>query len=470
MVHEQPRRIGDHAVVLGASVAGLAAAATLAHRFDTVTIVERDPIPPVGEGRRSVPQGRHAHLLLPAGLRALGQLLPGIESDLDEHGAHVIPAPEFRFNIGAGRLALSDDRLAITGATRPLLEGVIRTRVADLPKVTLLAGQSVNGLTATDDRGRITGVRLAAGSGADGTLPADLVVDATGRRSDSPAWLETFGYDAPDDERMEVGVHYSTRLFRRYPTDLGGCRHVAIATRPGERRGGLALAVEGDRWLVTLVGMVGERPPTELDDFVAYAAGLWRPDLHEVVDGAEPVSEAVTGGFPAHLRRRYDRLRRFPERYVVTGDAVCSLSPVYGQGMTVAIREAQVLGEVLDRHGLDHVGRRCFRRGRSVVDTAWTLATSADLADPDVEGRRTLGWRILNRYVGRAMRAATEDPVVADALLAVNALVAPPPTMFVPRVARRLLRRLPENQNDDARTTPDGGEYGRRPAVDGAAT
>jgi len=450
MAHEQPLRIGDHAVVLGASVAGLAAAATLAHRFNTVTIVERDPTPPVGEGRRSVPQGRHAHLLLPAGLRALGQLLPGIESDLDVHGAHVIPAPEFRFNIGVGRLALSDDSLAITGATRPLLEGVIRARVTDLPGVTLLAGRSVEGLDATDDRGRVTGVRLAAGSGpADETQPADLVVDATGRRSDSPKWLEALGYDAPEDERMQIGVHYSTRLFRRHPTDLGGCRHVAIATRPGERRGGLALAVEGDRWLVTLVGVVGERPPTELDDFVAYAAGLWRPDLHEVVDGAEPVSEAVTGGFPAHLRRRYDRLRRFPERYVVTGDAVCSLSPVYGQGMTLAIREAQVLAEVLDRHALEHVGRRCFRRSRSVVDAAWTLATSADLADPDVEGRRTLGWRILNRYVDRAMRAATEDPVVADALLAVNALVAPPPTMLVPRVARRVLRPLPEIGTDD---------------------
>ena len=450
MAHEHPRRIGDHAVVLGASIAGLAAAAALAHRFDTVTIVERDPVPPVGEGRRSVPQGRHAHLLLPAGLRALGRLLPGIESDLVARGAHIIPAPEFRFNIGAGRLALRDDRLAITGATRPLLEGVIRTRVTDLPGVTLLAGRSVDGLTATEDRDRITGVRLAAGPGTgDETLPADLVVDASGRRSDSPSWLEALGYDSPGEERMQVGVHYSTRLFRRHPTDVGGCRHVAIATRPGERRGGLALAVEGDRWLVTLVGVVGERPPTELDEFVAYAAGLWRPDLHEVVDGAEPVSEAVTGGFPAHLRRRYDRLRRFPERYVVTGDAVCSLSPVYGQGMTVALREAEVLGEVLDRHGLGHVGRRCFRRGRSVVDTAWTLATSADLADPDIEGRRTVGWRILNRYVNRAMRAATEDPVVADALLAVNALVAPPPTMFAPRVAWRVLRRRPEVRTDD---------------------
>lgn len=304
--------------------------------------------------------------------------------------------------------------------------GVIRAHVADLPEVTLIAGRSVDELTAIDDRVRITGVRLAVEPETPNeTLAADLVVDATGRRSSSPQWLQRLGYDAPDEERMQVGVHYSTRLFRRHPSDLDGCRHVAIAARPGERRGGLALAVEDDRWLVTLVGVVGERPPTELEDFVAYAAGLWRSDLREIIDGAEPVSEAVTGGFPAHLRRRYDHLRRFPERYVVTGDAVCSLSPIYGQGMTVAIREAQVLGEVLDRHGLDHVGKRCFRQGRSVVDTAWTLATSADLADPGVEGRRTLGWRALQRYVNRAMRAATQDSVVADALLAVNALVAP---------------------------------------------
>jgi 2-polyprenyl-6-methoxyphenol hydroxylase-like FAD-dependent oxidoreductase len=444
MARDRPPRLGAHAIVLGGSIAGLVSAAALARRFDAVTIVERDPTPPVGEGRRGVPQGRHAHLLLPAGLRALEDLVPDIEADLLGRGAHLIPAPEFRFNLGVGRLALTDESMVITGATRPLLEGALRSRVAALRGVTLLAGSAVDELTFSADRRRVTGVRLEpAPETPDGLLHGDVVVDATGRPSRSPGWLEAAGYRRPEEERMQVGVHYSTRLFRRRPGDLDGCRHVAIAARPGERRGGLALAVEDDRWLVTLVGVLGERPPTDLAAFRSFAASLWSPDLHQLVDGAEPVSDPVTGGFPAHLRRHYERLRRFPDRYVVTGDAVCSLSPVYGQGMTVAIREAQVLGAILGRHGLNRIGPRCFRQSRSVIDTAWTLATSADLADPGVAGPRTLGWRVLHRYVDRAMRVATRDPVVANALLAVNALVAPPPTMFAPRVLRRVILRVP---------------------------
>jgi 2-polyprenyl-6-methoxyphenol hydroxylase-like FAD-dependent oxidoreductase len=454
-------QVGQHAVVLGGSLAGLAAAAGLAPRFARVTVVERDAVPPVGEGRRGVPQGAHAHLLLPGGLRALEDLLPGIVDDVRARGGHRIPAPEFRFHLGAGRLALTDPTMAITGATRPLLEGVVRSRVAALANVSLADGREVDGLLTDAARARVTGVRLVGdGRGDPDVVQADLVVDATGRRSGSPRWLEALGYRAPDEERMHVGVHYSTRLFHRDPSDLGGCRHVLVAAPPGERRGGLALAVEGDRWLVTLVGILGERPPTDPAGFAAYAAGLWRPDLHQIVDGAEPSGDATTGGFPAYLRRRYDRLRRFPERYVVVGDAVCSLSPVYAQGMTVAAGEARALGQTLDRHGLDRVGPRFFRRTRSLVGTAWTLATGADLADPGIDGRRPLGWRLLNRYLDRLLRAAERDPVVADAFLAVNALVAPPPSLMAPRVAARVVRRRPAR---------DGGAGAGVPATPGVS-
>ena len=80
-------KIGDHAVVLGASMAGLLAARTLADFFDTVTVVERDALPDGAANRRGVPQGRHLHALLARGAQVLEQLFPGLLDELVLDGA-----------------------------------------------------------------------------------------------------------------------------------------------------------------------------------------------------------------------------------------------------------------------------------------------------------------------------------------------------------------------------------------------
>ena len=168
----------------------------------------------------------------------------------------------------------------------------------------------------------MTGVRLGSPDwNTEEALAGDLVVDATGRSSRSPRWVADLGYPSPEEERLQVGIHYSTRLFRREPGDLGGCQNLVVTHLQGGRRGGVVLAVERDRWIVTLVGLMGERPPADLDGFVKYARTLWVDDLHGLVAAAAPLGGASTGGFPRDLRRRYHRLRRFPSRYVVTGDA-----------------------------------------------------------------------------------------------------------------------------------------------------
>jgi 2-polyprenyl-6-methoxyphenol hydroxylase-like FAD-dependent oxidoreductase len=432
-------RVGEHAVVLGASLAGLAAAAALAERFHRVTIVERDALQAEGH-RRGVPQARHVHVLLPAGRAGLTELLPGVLDDLRSRGARVIDTREVRFHIAGGSLLLDDD-LEIVSATRPLLESVVRDRVRARPGVRFLEGQDARGLLTTPDRSRVTGVRLGShDSNTVDTLVGDLVVDATGRSSRSPQWMADLGYPSPEEERLQVGVHYTTRLFGRVPSDLEGCQAAVVAIPPGDRRGGVLLAVEGDRWIVTLIGLLGERPPGDLTGFVDYARSLWVGDLHEVVAAAEPLGEASTGGFPGYLRRRYDRVRRFPDRYVVTGDAVCSLNPVYAQGMSVAISEAAALGQVLDKHGPNQVGPRFFQRTRRTIDAAWAMATGADLGYPAVEGPRPIRWRLMNAYVNRLLRVGHHDPVVAQAFMAVNGMVAPPQHLMRPRIVSRVLR------------------------------
>ncbi|MGY1723324.1 FAD-dependent oxidoreductase [Blastococcus sp. SYSU DS0533] len=433
--------LGEHAVVLGAGMAGLVHAVPLAERFRRVTLVDRDVLPDRRAERRGVPQGQHIHLLVPGGLARLEELLPGVVDDLTAAGAHVIGSPEWRFHMGGGRLDLTGTDFRITGATRPLIEGVVRDRVRALEGVEVLDGWAARELTTDAARSRVTGVRLRseADPAEERTLAADLVVETTGRGSPSPRWLAELGYAPPTEERLKVDVHYTTRLFHRDPTVLGGGRNVLVDVPPGGRRGGAALAVEDGRWIVTLIGMLGERPPADPAGFADFAAGLWNEDLASIVAGAEPVGEAARAAFPSFSRHRYDRLRRLPEGYLVAGDAVCSFDPRFGQGMTVAILEAVELGRALDSGGVDRIGIRTLGAARWAVQDAWDLATGSDLAHPEVEGPRPVSWRLTTAYLQRLLPAAHRDPLVAAAFIRVVGMLARPAELMRPHVLARVL-------------------------------
>jgi 2-polyprenyl-6-methoxyphenol hydroxylase-like FAD-dependent oxidoreductase len=439
-------RHGSHAVVLGASLAGLVHAVPLASRFDRVTLVDRDVLPVGAEQRGGVPQGHHVHLLVPGGVTRLEALLPGAVEEVVAQGGHAIPAPEWRFRMGGELLRLEDDGICVVGATRPLLESVVRQRVLAMDGVEVLGGWSARHLTTTSDGARVTGVQLRSQADPDEhrSIEADLVVDATGRGSPSPRWLVDLAYEPPREQRLKVDVHYATRLFHREPGDLGGCRQVLVDVPPHGRRGGVALAVENDRWQVTLIGILGERPHTDLERFTAYAASLWAGDLHEIVDGATPLDEGVPRAFPSFSWHRYDELARLPDGYVVSGDAVCSFDPRFGQGMTVAMSEAIALGEVLDEHGLHDVGRRLLAAAQPTVQDAWDLATGAALAHPDVDGPRPLSWKLTNAYMERLLPVAHHDPEVATALIRVIGMLDRPSQLMAPGVLWRVLRRQPE--------------------------
>jgi 2-polyprenyl-6-methoxyphenol hydroxylase-like FAD-dependent oxidoreductase len=431
-----------NAVVLGSSMAGLAATASLASRFDRVTLIDRDQLPVDDAQRRGVPQGRHVHALLSGGLLALERSLPGLTDELLAAGAVPLDiSRHLRAYLDGGWLcppASSD--MVFVSASRPLIEATVRRRCLALPNVALRMACDVRALTTNDD-GVVTGVRLLprrAGSSEE-LVTADLVVDTTGRGSRMPQWLRELGYPAPRVERVDVGVRYTTRQFRRRPGDLGGSRDLVISAIP-RGRGADAQAIEGDRWMVTLVAYLGESPPHDLDGFRAFARSLPVSDIADLLDHAEPLATEATASFPASTRVRYDLLDRFPPRLVVLGDAVCSFNPTYGQGMSVAALEAQHLGEVLDASGLRDIGRRCFARSAATVGAAWDLAVGNDLRLPGVVGSRTAPQRWGDRYGVRVGRVAHRDPVVSDAYLRVISMLAPTASLLRPSLAVRVLR------------------------------
>jgi 2-polyprenyl-6-methoxyphenol hydroxylase-like FAD-dependent oxidoreductase len=435
-------RAGDHAVVLGGSIAGLLAARVLAEAYPQVTVVDRDALPPGSVPRRGAPQARHIHALLAGGQQVLGQLFPGLTAELVAHGAPVGDVlGDTRLVFGGHRLARAEVGLVAVSASRLLLEDRVRARVRALPGVRFAPASDVVGLRSSPDRRRITGTRLLrrADGSAEEVLDADLVVDATGRGSRAPIWLEALGFDRPDEDRVRVDVGYATRRYRLAADALDGdvgCLHGPLPDRP---RGGALARLEGDIWMLTLFGFLGDHPPTDPEGFDAFARTLRFPDLHDAVRAGEPIDDPVPFRFPASVRRRYERIRHLPEGFVVMGDAMCSFNPIYGQGMTVAALQAAALQNWVE-NGDPHRTRRFFRAAAKIADHAWKMATGADLALPDVEGPRTVQVRLVNAYMDRLLAVAAHDPAVAASFIRVAGMVDPLPALLRPALAMRVLR------------------------------
>jgi 2-polyprenyl-6-methoxyphenol hydroxylase-like FAD-dependent oxidoreductase len=428
-------KIGKHAVVLGASMAGLLAARSLSDFFDTVTVVERDPLPDTGTARRGVPQGRHLHALLARGAQAIEEMFPGVLDELVLDGAQYFDGGDLSrlyYDVGGHLIARSGSAPSFTAysATRPFLEDHVRARLRSIVGVTLLDEHYIAALNSTPDRRRVTGVRVVSRhTGEPATLTADLVVDATGRAARTPTWLDSLGYERPREDRVVMDLIYASQVLRMAkdaPHELG----FLVGIVPGRPRGMGLLHCENDTWLVTVMGVAGQEPPCDLAGMYEFVEGFAPAHLLAAVRGAEPIGEPVRHRMPCSRWRRYDKMHRFPEGLLVIGDAICSFNPIYGQGMTVAALEALALRDCLSR-GTRDLARRFFRAAAAPIRQAWELSANPDLSLPEIEGTPPLLTRLLNVYVDRVLTAAEYDTAAVDQFVRVTSLVDP---------ATRLLR------------------------------
>jgi 2-polyprenyl-6-methoxyphenol hydroxylase-like FAD-dependent oxidoreductase len=431
----------SRAVVIGGSMAGLLAARVLADSYAEVTVIDRDSLPVCPEHRRGVPQAHHAHALLARGQQALEEMFPGITAELATRGA---PTGDMlrdaRLHFSGHRLVQATSGLVLVSASRILLEDEVRRRVRGMPGVTFAPPSDVVGVATTAGGERVTGVRVLRRS--DGSAAeihnADLVIDAAGRGSRAPAWLETLGFGRPDEDRLPIDLHYTSRRYRLGPPAIAEDLASLQAATPANPRAGVLARLEGGQWLLTLAGILGDRPPTDPDGFLAFAQSLSFSDIYEAIRHAEPLDEPVTFRFPASVRRRYERLTRLPAALLPLGESICSFNPVYGQGMTVAAQQALVLQRHLRRPG-PLPTRAILNDFARVVDGPWQMARGADLAIPAVPGRRSLPQRLMTAYIAHLHAAAAHDERLATAFVRVSGMVDGPAALLRPRVALRVL-------------------------------
>jgi 2-polyprenyl-6-methoxyphenol hydroxylase-like FAD-dependent oxidoreductase len=432
-----------HAVVIGASVAGLLAASVLSETHHQVTVYDRDTLPSRPGHRPGVPQSKQLHALHARGAQALRELLPGVRDEMIANGAVTADTQgDAHWYLDDYLLKPAPSGLEGIALSRPVLEWLIRARVAKLPNVTITDATDVAGLVTAD--GRATGVRVQAArtpGAATRTVPADLVLDAAGRGSRTPLWLAELGCPVPETSRVRAGVTYVCRFYTRNPAQLDGRFGSLVTPYPGKPRGGAVLRQEGDRFVVLLAGMVGTEPPLNEAGMLAFADSLACPDLAAVMRESTPLGEPVKYTYPESVWHHYETLGSYLGGLLVVGDALSSFNPIYGQGMTIAALEALTLRGLLGGPApLPGLERRYFRAVGKLVAEAWETSAASDLRFPEAAGKRRPGAALINAYGERYRAAASVDPVLGETFLRVANMIDKPRRLLSPGHVLRVLR------------------------------
>jgi 2-polyprenyl-6-methoxyphenol hydroxylase-like FAD-dependent oxidoreductase len=420
--------------VVGASIAGLLSARAMADVVDDVVVLERERLDDVGSPHGHVPQGKHIHLLLTAGLDLLVHWFPGIDDELASRGAAWVDGSKAWVYQCGGYRAQGDWGRPVLSMTRPLLEHVVRRRVAALDNVRLEEGVVVDRVDVSDER--VTGVVV------DGALrSSDLVVDCSGRSSRIVHQLASSGILAPPITKVGIDCAYSSGFLPRGGDDFEGSLLVCGTSPPASFRAGAALPVEGDRWMVTLAGVHADVPGTSEEEVLVFARSLLSPALAELLEQRGPLASAASYRYPASQRRHYEKVGHLLPGFVTLGDAACSFNPIYGQGMSCAALQADALGRTAREVGVrsEELPRRFHRRAAKIIDAPWAIAVGADFLHPQTVGPKARGTDQLNRYVLRVIKASHTSVPVARTFNEVLNLVEPTTALVRPSMMARVL-------------------------------
>ncbi|GAA2261253.1 FAD-dependent monooxygenase [Streptomyces amakusaensis] len=430
---------GRRAVVIGGGLAGMLTAAALRGLVDEIRVIESDELPDGPLPRRGLPQAGHVHLLWSGGVRAAEELLPGVTRRWLAAGARRIPVP-------TGMVGLSPqgwyrrwrrETHFLIACSRDLLDAVVREQVLEDRAVQVVQRTRAEGLVGTATR--VTGVRVRGADGVRRVLEADFVVDASGRGSRAPQFLAELGVGPPAGRTVDLGLVYASRVFRAPPGaeefPVVSVQADARAGRPG--RSAAILPIEGGRWLVTNSGTRGGEPTDRAEDFEGFARSLRHPVVGELISHLEPLGGVTINRSTRNRRQFFEKVKEWPERFVVIGDAVATFNPVYGHGMSVAAQSAAALREHASEHGLaaPRLARRVQHSVARRVSAAWDLATGQDVFFPGVRGgspSRTD--RVLARYVDRLVKTSTGSFLMTKEFTDVTSLEAPLRTLVKPRV------------------------------------
>lgn len=446
------RHLGKQALVVGAGIGGLTAARVLADHFDHVIILERDTLPSQADTRAGIPQGKHVHVLLAGGLRTLCELFPDFDRDLDRTGAvRLQTGLDIRTERpGYDPYPQRDLGIFSYAQSRAQLELHVRQRVVAHANITLLQQCRVQALTACADGSAVTGLTYIQADGTEEACEADFIVDASGRGILTLELLTSLGHALPETTVIGVDITYATAVFA-IPADAPRDWQAVytLPQAPESSKGALLMPIEGKRWVLSLGGRPGEEPPGDADGFMEYVRQLRTPTIYQAIKHARRLGEIARFRFPESIYRHYARLPTFPQGLVPLGDALCRFNPIYGQGMSVAIQEAQALGHLLAARAttslpLAGLAQAFFAEADLLMETPWTMAAIPDFIYRDTRGKRPGNFRQQLRAGIALTELAARDPAVHKLVTEVGNLLKPHSAYQDPALVQRLQDILTE--------------------------
>jgi 2-polyprenyl-6-methoxyphenol hydroxylase-like FAD-dependent oxidoreductase len=440
--------VGNRVVVIGAGMAGLAAAGALSEHFESVVVLERDRLQPGFGPRSGVPQGRHPHALLAGGLRALDTLFPGFQHDLAQAGAVPVRVmSELRMERpewAAVPMPMPDLGFSVLSASRPLIEGVLRRRVETLPNVAIRADHRAAALVTSPDGQRVMGVHCEGDGNAKNTMPAELVVDASGRAALTLALLDALGVPRPEQTVIGVNIAYATAVLEMPASPPSGWKVAATFADPaGIDINGVVMPIEGARWITMIAGHGIEPQIKNWDDFLATARKLRTPTVPDALALARPPEQIQHYEFEASVWRHFERLPALPRGVLPVGDAFCRFNPVHGQGISVAAQEALLLRDLLRQTApasdpLATVQKSFLTEASGLIATPWEMSAVNDFNFAYTRGERPANFEEIARRQSAMLAAASRDPVVLRAMTEVGHLLQPVSLLNDPAIVQRI--------------------------------
>jgi 2-polyprenyl-6-methoxyphenol hydroxylase-like FAD-dependent oxidoreductase len=438
------RFLGEKALVIGGSIAGLLAARILSEFYEEVLIIEKDKKNEKDLARTGVPQGSHGHALLKSGEEILNELFPGIVDELIADGSVKSDfTSELAWNHHGSWKMKYHAGVSIIQQSRPFLEWHIQRKLEMIPNISFLYGTKAIKLLIDSDSTEVTGIEIQK-DGSTATYKVDFVVDATGAGSTTSNWLQQLGFNPPEKTEAKVNLFYASRIYSTLSSTTKEWNNLLVYPNPpSQNRGGSISPIENQRWMVTLLGYGVDSPPRNGDEFLQYSKSLEHLDVYEAIKNARPETDVSLYRFPALRRFHYEKLKRFPNRLVVIGDAFCRIDPVFGQGMSIAALEAialkKELQKALQKNNLSQISLNTHRSFSKIIDVPWLIALTEDFRFSHTVGTKPFGLPLLKWYVKRVILACENNQHVYGRLINVLQLKAHPVSLFNPSTLKAVL-------------------------------